>query len=67
MNLKCLKIDYNGLRKFPHLAHLSKLTHIFAKNNKLTDYADVDKLKEIVCLKELELMHNSISRKNGYR
>ena len=67
MNLKCLKLDHNGLKNFPDLSHIPKLTHLFANYNRLSDYNDVEKLRNIICLKELELFHNPLSRRSGYR
>ncbi len=67
MLLKCLKIDNNGLKSFPDLGHLSKLTHLFANQNRLSDYHDLDKLKNVLALKELELTLNPVSRRVGYR
>ena len=67
MNLKCLKLDHNGLKMFPDFTHLKKLTHLFANFNRLSDYNDVEKLRGIMSLKELELIHNPLSRRQGYR
>ena len=67
MLLKCLKIDNNGLKSFPDLGHLTKLTHLFANQNRLSDYHDLDKLKNVLALKELELTLNPVSRRVGYR
>jgi len=67
MNLKCLKLDHNGLKTFPDLSHLPKLTHLFANYNRLSDYNDVEKIRVIPSLKELELIHNPLCRRSGYR
>ena len=67
MNLKCLKLDHNGLKFFPDLTHVPKLTHLFANYNRLSDYNDIDKLRGVLSLKELELIHNPLSRRSGYR
>ena len=67
MNLKCLKLDHNGLKTFPDLSHLPKLTHLFCNYNRLSDYNDVEKIRLIPSLKELELIHNPLCRRSGYR
>lgn len=67
MNLKCLKLDHNGLKNFPDLSFMPRLTHLFANYNRLSDYNDVEKLRQIAALKELELLHNPLSRRSGYR
>jgi len=67
MNLKCLKLDHNGLKFFPDLTHIPKLTHLFANYNRLSDYNDIEKLRGVLSLKELELIHNPLSRRSGYR
>jgi Leucine-rich repeat (LRR) protein len=63
MNLKCLKLDHNGLKTFPDLTHIKNLTHLFANFNRLSDYNDVEKLRGIMSLKELELINNPLSRR----
>ena len=63
MNLKCLKLDHNVLKKFPDLGHIPKLTHVFANYNRIAEFSNIEKLKGILCLKELELLHNPLSRR----
>lgn len=65
--IKCLKIDDNGLKNFNNIQKLVRLQHLFANSNRISEFHDVDRLCELVHLKELELNGNSLYRKPGYR
>ena len=65
--IKCLKIDDNGLKNFNNIQKLVRLQHLFANSNRINEFHDVDRLCELVYLKELELNGNSLYRKPGYR
>lgn len=40
---------------------------MFANSNRISDMPDIEKLSELVYLKELELNGNALSRRPGYR
>jgi hypothetical protein len=65
--IKVLKIDDNGLKNFNNIQKLVRLQHLFANSNRINEFHDVDRLCELVYLKELELNGNSLYRKPGYR
>jgi Leucine-rich repeat (LRR) protein len=65
--IKCLKIEENGLKNFTNIQKLYKLQHLFASNNRLNDFPDIEKLAELPNLKELELNGNALSKRPGYR
>lgn len=65
--LKCLKIEDNGLKNFNLIGKLLKLQHLFANNNRLNDLPDIERLADLPNLKELELYGTALSRRPGYR
>ena len=65
--LKCLKIEDNSLKNFQNIQKLLKLQHLFASNNRINDLPDIEKLIDLISLRELELNGNSISKRPGYR
>lgn len=62
-----MKIEENGLKNFLYIQKLSKLQHLFASNNRITEIQDIEKLVDLPCLKELELNGNTLSKRPGYR
>jgi Leucine-rich repeat (LRR) protein len=67
MKLKYLCLDENFIKSFNNLAYAAKLQHLFIRYNKCSEYSELDGLKELLNLKELELTNNPISRKHGNR
>ena len=38
---KCLKINDNGLKNFQNIQKLTRLQHLFATSNKITEFYDI--------------------------
>jgi hypothetical protein len=66
-SLKTLICGENYLKNVNAFNKLSTLCYISFENNKITDYSHVEKLNQLECLKELNLINNPITKEYNYR
>jgi len=66
-SLRQLRIEENGLRTFSNMYHLTNLRTLHCGYNRISELGEIDEIGEIPQLRELNLCHNSVSRKTFYR
>ena len=62
-----MKLEENGFKNFLHIQKLQKLQFIFAFSNRINDFSDIERLSELIYLKEIDLTNNSIRKRPAYR
>ena len=67
MKLKYLCLDENFIKSFNNLAFAARLQHLFIRYNKCSEYTELEGLRELPNLKELEITNNPLARRHGYR
>ena len=66
-SLRQLRVEENGLRTFSNMQYLTNLRTLHCGYNRITEMGELDELAEIPQLRDLNLCHNSVSRKPFYR
>lgn len=66
-NLQQLWISYNSLDRLNGIENCTHLRVLYASNNKIKDWDEIDKLKELPDLQQLLLLGNPIAADPSYR
>ncbi|CAF0783988.1 unnamed protein product [Adineta ricciae] len=66
-NLVELHLEENRIRELTFFDRMMKLEKLFLGSNKVTETQEIEKLSLLVCLNELSLTNNPVSRKSSYR
>ncbi|UJR26994.1 hypothetical protein I4U23_008301 [Adineta vaga] len=66
-NLVELHLEENRIRELSFFDRMVKLEKLFLGTNKIPETMEIEKLTLLVCLNELSLINNPVSRKSTYR
>lgn len=67
LDLEILDLNYNRLQRIQNVAHLSKLTDFWARQNKFSDFKELDELTRLPKLNLVYLEMNPWYEKPNYR
>jgi protein phosphatase 1 regulatory subunit 7 len=67
LDLEILDLNFNRLERIENVSHLMKLTDFWARQNKLSDFKDLDQLSGLPKLTLVYLEMNPWSEKPNYR
>ncbi|CAF4839848.1 unnamed protein product, partial [Rotaria sp. Silwood2] len=66
-NLVELHLEENRIRELSYFDRMIKLEKLFLGSNKVQEISEIEKLTPLICLGELSLINNPVSRKTIYR
>ncbi|CAF3420460.1 unnamed protein product [Rotaria sp. Silwood1] len=66
-NLVELHLEENRIRELSYFDRMVKLEKLFLGSNKVQEISEMEKLTPLICLGELSLINNPVSRKTTYR
>ncbi|CAF3373605.1 unnamed protein product [Rotaria socialis] len=66
-NLVELHLEENRLRELSYFDRMIKLEKLFLGSNKIQEICELEKINPLICLGELSLINNPVSRKTTYR
>ncbi|CAF3540202.1 unnamed protein product [Adineta steineri] len=66
-NLVELHLEENRIRELAFFDRMIKLEKLFLGSNKIPETIEIERLNQLLCLNELSLINNPVSRKSSYR